>query len=54
VFQFVGQMAVTGPEHVRTEYAGYLEKALDDVLGEFFPRITTRKKRMALFLLLIV
>lgn len=34
VFQFVGQMGIIAPEHVREAYAGYLEEALDDVLGE--------------------
>ena len=34
VFQFVGQMSIVGPEHVREAYAGYLEEALDDALGE--------------------
>ncbi len=34
VFQFVGKMSILAPEHVRTSYAGYLEEALDDVLGE--------------------
>ncbi len=34
VFQFVGQMNIISPEHVREAYAGYLEEALDDVLGE--------------------
>ena len=34
VFQFVGQMSIVGPEHVRLAYAGYLEEALDDALGE--------------------
>lgn len=34
VFQFVGQMSIVGPEHVRVAYAGYLEEALDDALGE--------------------
>ncbi|MCR4885075.1 MAG: WYL domain-containing protein [Clostridiales bacterium] len=34
VFQFVGKMNIAGPEHVKTAYAGYLENALDDVLGE--------------------
>ena len=34
VFQFVGKMSILAPEHVRESYAGYLEEALDDVLGE--------------------
>ena len=34
VFQYVGKMSIIAPEHVRTSYAGYLEEALDDVLGE--------------------
>jgi predicted DNA-binding transcriptional regulator YafY len=34
VFQFVGKMSILAPEHVRESYAGYLEQALDDVLGE--------------------
>ena len=34
VFQFVGQMNIAGPEHVREAYAGYLGEALDAVLGE--------------------
>ena len=34
VFQYVGKMSIISPEHVREAYAGYLEEALDDVLGE--------------------
>lgn len=34
VFQFVGKMSILAPEHVREAYAGYLEEALDDALGE--------------------
>lgn len=34
VFQFVGKMSIVSPEYVREAYAGYLEEALDDVLGE--------------------
>ena len=34
VFQYVGKMSIICPEHVREAYAGYLEEALDDVLGE--------------------
>ena len=34
VFQYVGKMSILSPEHVRESYAGYLEEALDDVLGE--------------------
>ena len=34
VFQYVGKMSILAPEYVREAYAGYLEEALDDVLGE--------------------
>ena len=34
VFQYVGKMSILAPEHVREAYAGYLEEALDEVLGE--------------------
>lgn len=34
VFQYVGKMSILAPEHVREAYAGYLEEALDDALGE--------------------
>ena len=34
VFQFVGKMSIVCPEHVREAYAGFLQEALDDVLGE--------------------
>lgn len=34
VFQFVGKMRIVAPEYVREKYAGYLEEALDEVLGE--------------------
>ena len=34
VFMFVGKMSILAPEHVREAYAGYLEEALDDALGE--------------------
>lgn len=34
VFQYVGKMSIVSPEYVREAYAGYLEEALDDVLGE--------------------
>lgn len=34
VFQFVGKMSIVSPEYVREAYAGYLEEALDDALGE--------------------
>ena len=34
VFQYVGKMSIICPEYVREAYAGYLEEALDDVLGE--------------------
>jgi len=27
-------MKIQGPEYVRREYAGYLEKAIDEALGE--------------------
>ena len=33
VFQYVGKMSIISPEYVREAYAGYLEEALDDVLG---------------------
>ncbi|MBR3334821.1 MAG: WYL domain-containing protein [Clostridia bacterium] len=34
VFQYVGKMSIISPEYVREAYAGYLEEALDEVLGE--------------------
>ena len=34
VFQFVGKTSIVNPEYVREAYAGYLEEALDNVLGE--------------------
>lgn len=34
VFQYVGKMSIIAPEHVREAYAGYLQEALDEVLGE--------------------
>lgn len=34
VFQYVGKMSILAPEYVRERYAGYLEEALDEVLGE--------------------
>ena len=34
VTQFVGEMAIVAPEHVRQSYAGYLTEAIDDALGE--------------------
>ena len=34
VFQYVGKMSILSPEYVREAYAGYLEEALDEVLGE--------------------
>ncbi len=34
VFQYVGKMSILAPEYVKESYAGYLEEALDDVLGE--------------------
>lgn len=34
VFQYVGKMSILAPEHVRESYAGYLEEALDEAIGE--------------------
>ena len=34
LFQYTGEMTVIAPEHVREAYAGYLQEALDDALGE--------------------
>ncbi len=34
VFQYVGKMSIRGPEYVREAYAGYLQEAIDEVLGE--------------------
>ena len=34
VFQYVGKMNIVAPGHVREAYAGYLEEAMDDTLGE--------------------
>ena len=34
LFQYVGEMSLAGPEHVRQAYAGFLEQALDETLGE--------------------
>ena len=34
LFQYVGEMTLVGPDHVCQAYAGYLEQALDEVLGE--------------------
>ena len=34
VFQYVGKMSIRAPEHVREAYAGFLQEAIDDVLGE--------------------
>ena len=34
VFQFVGKMRILGPEYVREKYAGYLEQAMDEAMGE--------------------
>ena len=34
VTQFVGEMVIVAPEHVRQAYAGYLTEAIDDALGE--------------------
>ena len=33
VFQFVGEMNIIAPEHIRDAYADYLQEAIDDVLG---------------------
>ena len=33
VFQFVGEMNIVAPGHVRDAYAEYLQQAIDDVLG---------------------
>ena len=34
VFQYVGKMSIVVPEHIRESYAGYLEQAMDEILGE--------------------
>ena len=34
VTQFVGEMTIIAPDHVRQAYAEYLTEAIDDVLGE--------------------
>ena len=34
VFQYVGKMSILGPEYVREAYAGYLQEAIDEALGE--------------------
>ncbi len=34
VFQFVGKMSIVGPEYVREAYAGYLQEAIDEAMGE--------------------
>jgi hypothetical protein len=34
VFQYVGKMRILGPEYVREKYAGYLQDAMDEALGE--------------------
>ena len=34
VFQYVGKMRILEPEYVREKYAGYLEMAMDEALGE--------------------
>ncbi len=34
VFQYVGKMRIVGPEQVREAYAGYLQEAIDEALGE--------------------
>ena len=33
VFQFVGEMNIIAPGHVKDAYAEYLQEAIDDVLG---------------------
>ena len=33
VFQFVGEMNIVAPGHVKDAYAEYLQEAIDDVLG---------------------
>ena len=33
VFQFVGEMNIISPGHVKDAYAEYLQQAIDDVLG---------------------
>ncbi len=33
VFQFVGEMNIIAPGHVKDAYADYLQEAIDDVLG---------------------
>lgn len=33
VFQFVGEMNIISPGHVKDAYADYLQEAIDDVLG---------------------
>ena len=33
VTQFIGEMTITGPEHVRDAYAEFLQEGIDDVLG---------------------
>ena len=34
IFQYTGKMSILAPEHVRESYAGYLQEAIEDVLGE--------------------
>ena len=34
VTQFAGEMTIVAPENIRQGYAGFLEEAIDDVLGE--------------------
>ena len=34
VFQYGKDMTISAPEHVREAYAGYLQEAIDEVLGE--------------------
>ena len=33
VFQFVGEMSIVAPGHVKDAYADYLQEAIDDVLS---------------------
>ena len=33
VTQFIGEMTITGPGHVRDAYAEFLQEGIDDVLG---------------------
>ena len=34
ITQFVGEMTIIAPNHIRQAYADYLQEAIDDVLGE--------------------